>query len=91
MKVVRAQTLTNKVLKVSYMSSLSAPSGALALLWPLPEGLGQGLPPTYEFVYVYVLLQLVVEVDRTYSSPSLPHLAHFPDLLTHGAHLKLKF
>merc|ERR1719222_673862 len=23
----------------------------------------------------------------THSSPSLPHLAHFPDLLTHGAHL----
>ena len=27
-------------------SSLSAPSGAPALLWPLLEGLGQGLPPT---------------------------------------------
>ena len=38
-------------------------------------------------LYMYVLLQFVVEVDRTYSSPSLPHLAHFPDLLTHGAHL----
>ena len=52
-------SITNKVIRVkvvrdasineqgeSYTSSLLAPSGALALLWPLPEGLGQGLPPT---------------------------------------------
>ena len=49
-KVVRDASINEQ--GESYTSSLLAPSGALALLWPLPEGLGQGLPPTYEFVHI---------------------------------------
>ena len=67
-------------------NSLLAPSGALVPLWPLLEGLDRELPPTlYKFEIISVIFRIVA--DSTYSSLSLPHLAHFPDLLTHGAHL----